>query len=607
MAIKNSQRLSELEYCFSQYFSRNLAPVTASVKDDLQKRQLAELGEYQNSGRGFLNALSDASHMVPGIDTSYATLQVVGRWNSKTMDDYLDMVRKQIAGDKSIQKDMAVMASAWRKAVIDEVGRKAYDDASKQLGADLAYAYIGYRFEEQMLDKMVSDHMPRSSVEYVLRKAGDRSILGIANILKECPADREINSRIEARYKPSTFEQCAVRGTAFAMDVITLGGVSSWGSLAKMAGAEVVFSGLEAYTTEASAGKKQLSVEECISRGVFGSNTNVFTSLRKDAYIPRTWEHPNLIALNKRLSKKLPILETKPMFAEHNPIYNPQPFKPFYQPAVSKPAQSDNDIPLVVAPGMEEEYREDQRKAAQRRAVSMAKAEKNDNSVWVSASDDIETKIENDATDTIKPEVTSDIQQDTNLSGWEGLLKSFGLDGISATGHSLGYVIAMLPDVLFGALTGKSKNLGLEDNLIPIASVLAGFFVRNPLLKMTLIGWGGANLLDKAGKEAIGSQVQLVQTASEPRYKSYADEPLDPRIAGVSIQGGALVCTIDRVPCTISLPPATVAAYEAGALPLNTLANAVLSRHDTMQEELALTYQQQYEHARQQTQGAAIK
>lgn len=579
----------------------------ASVKDDLQKRQLAELGEYQNSGRGFLNALSDASHMVPCIDTSYATLQVVGKWNSKTTDDYLDMVRKQIAGDKSIQKDMAVMASAWRKAVIDEVGRKAYDDASKQLGADLAYAYIGYRFEEQMLDKMVSDHMPRSSVEYVLRKAGDRSILGIANILKECPADREINSRIEARYKPSTFEQCAVRGTAFAMDVITLGGISSWGSLAKMAGAEVVFSGLEAYTTEASAGKKQLSVEECISRGVFGSNTNVFTSLRKDAYVPRTWEHPNLIALNKRLSKKLPILETKPMFAEHNPIYNPQPFKPFYQPAFSKPAQSDNDIPLVVASGMEEEYREDQRKAAQRRAASMAKAEKNDNSVLVSASDDIETKIENDATDTIKPEVTSDIQQDTNLSGWEGLLQSFGLDGLSATGHNLGYVIAMLPDVLFGSLTGKSKNLGLEDNLIPIASVLAGFFVRNPLLKMTLIGLGGANLLDKAGKEALGSQVQSVQTASEPRYKSYADEPLDPRIAGVSIQGGALVCTIDHVPCTISLPPATVAAYEAGALPLNTLANAVLSRHDTMQEELALTYQQQYEHARQQTQGAAIK
>lgn len=605
--MKNSQPLSELEYCFSQYFSRNLAPVMASVKDNLQKKQLAELGEYQNSGRGFLNALSDASHIVPGIDTSYATLQIVGKWNSKTTDDYLDMVRKQIAGDKAIQKDMAVMASAWRMAVIDEVGRKAYDDASKQLGADLAYAYIGYRFEEQMLDKMVSDHMPRSSVEYVLRKAGDRSILGIANILKECPADREINSRIEARYKPSTFEQCAVRGTTFAMDVITLGGVNSWGSLAKMAGAEVVFAGLETNASGTNKGKKQLSVEECISRGVFGSNTNVFTSLRKDAYIPRTWEHPNLIALNKRLSKKLPILETKPMFADHNPIYNPQPFKPFYQPSSSKPAQRDDDIPLVVAPGMEEAYRESIKKKLQHTiSTHGAHADKPEDHHESSAQQQSEPLSSSEPIQEDTP-VPAPEKTDTNLSGWEGLLQSFGLDGLSATGHNLGYVIAMLPDVLFGALTGKSKNLGLEDNLIPIASVLAGFFVRNPLLKMTLIGLGGANLLNKAGKEALGSQVQSVQTAYEPRYMSYADEPLNPRIAGVSIQGGALVCTINRVPCTISLPPATVAAYEAGALPLNTLANAVLSRHDAMQEELALTYQQQYEHARQQTQGAAIK
>ena len=199
---------------------------------------------------------------------------------------------------------------------------------------------------------------------------------------------------------------------------------------------------------------------------------------------------------------------------------------------------------------------------------------------------------------------TSDKVEDANLSGWDGLLKTFCLDGISATGHNLGYVIAMLPDVLFGALTGKSKNLGLEDNLIPIASVLAGPFVKNPLLKMTLIGLGGANLLNKTGKEALGSQVQPVR---EVQYKQYADEPLNSRIAGVSIQGNALLCTIDRVPCTISLPPATVEAYHKGALPLNTLANAILVRHDAMQDEVAIAYQQQYEHARLQSLSTGIK
>ena len=197
--------------------------------------------------------------------------------------------------------------------------------------------------------------------------------------------------------------------------------------------------------------------------------------------------------------------------------------------------------------------------------------------------------------------------EETNLDGWEGLLKTFGLNGLSGTGQNLGYVIAMLPDILFGALTGKSKNLGLEDNLIPIASVLAGLFVKNPLLKMTLIGLGGANLLNKAGKEVLFPQGQQVKPVQPVRYKQYADEPLNPRMAGVSIQGNALICTIDRVPSTISLPPATVAAYEAGALPLNTLANAILVRHDAMQNELAMQYQQQYEHAHQQTLSTGIK
>lgn len=581
-----------------------------SVKDDLQKKQLAELEEYKNSGRGLLNAMADASHMVPGLDTASARLQVIGKWNSKTTDDYLDMVRKQIAGDKAVQKDLAVLASEWRMAVINEVGREAYDNASRQIGADLAYAYLDYRFEEQMMNKMVSDQMPKSSIEYVLRKAADRSILGLNSLLLDCPADHEINDRIEARYKPTTLEQGAVRGTAFAMDVITMGGVSSWGSLAKMAGTEVVFSGLEAYSASKTSKEKRLSVEECISRGVFKSQGNVFTAFRKDAYIPRTWEHPHLITLNRQLSKKLGILETKPMFADLSHIYNPQKTTSFgfsLSSTTDKSVNNRDGIPSIIAIGKEDEYRELQKQAAKQKSVSKSEVKKEEAQTDIPISQQEEQPPVNESVSNGGIQQIEARQEYANLSGWDGLLQTFGLDGLSATGKNLGYVIAMLPDVLFGALSGKSRNLGLEDNLIPIASVLAGFFVRNPLLKMTLIGLGGANLLNKAGKETLGSQVQAVQSAPEPRFKQYADEALNPRIAGISLQSGALFCTIDRVPCSISLPPATVAAYEAGALPLNTLANAVLSRHDAMQEELALTYQQNYEHALHQNQGAAIK
>ena len=131
-----------------------------------------------------------------------------------------------------------------------------------------------------------------------------------------------------------------------------------------------------------------------------------------------------------------------------------------------------------------------------------------------------------------------------NSNGWDGLLKNFGLDGFSDIGNNLGYVIAMLPDILVGMFTGKTQSLGLKDNMMPIAAVLAGMFVKNPLLKMTLIGMGGANLLNKAGHEALAnkqegneSNVALGCNTNAVRYKSYPDEPLNPRITNPVLQG----------------------------------------------------------------------
>ena len=98
-----------------------------------------------------------------------------------------------------------------------------------------------------------------------------------------------------------------------------------------------------------------------------------------------------------------------------------------------------------------------------------------------------------------QPEAQQEQPQQTNQNGWSGLLSSVGLNGISDIGHNLGYVLAMLPDMLVGIFTGNTKSLGLKDNMLPLASIVAGMFVRNPILKMVLIGMGGLNLLNKAG------------------------------------------------------------------------------------------------------------
>ena len=64
----------------------------------------------------------------------------------------------------------------------------------------------------------------------------------------------------------------------------------------------------------------------------------------------------------------------------------------------------------------------------------------------------------------------------------------------------------------------------------------------------------------------------------------------DPRIQNAELRGNCLIATIDRVPCTIALSPTVVDAYNQGALPLNTLANAVLAKNDQMKQMAQQNY-----------------
>ena len=114
--------------------------------------------------------------------------------------------------------------------------------------------------------------------------------------------------------------------------------------------------------------------------------------------------------------------------------------------------------------------------------------------------------------------------------------------------------------------------------------------MRNPLLKMLLVGLGGANLLNKAGHEALGRPMPSAAEQTENQYRRYPDEPLNPRIVNPVLQGSTLIATIDRVPCTIQLTPTVAEAYRAGALPLNTLANAVLAKSDQLRHIASQNY-----------------
>lgn len=277
MAVKNSQRFAEIERLMGDYFGCHLAPVMGRVQRDLSNRQADEMRAYSNSTAGILRSLATAN--MPG-DDPYATLKITGKWNSKTTEDYLAMCKEAIVGNKDMQRDLAVMAEEWRKAVVTEIGRERYDALSKQLGCDLAYAYIDHRMEQLMIEKMVKDRMPTSSADYIIRKAAQSSLFGLPYELNKSPLAAEIEAKGEAAYKPSRTEKAAGWAAGAGADVVAMGGIGSWATFAKFVGIDMVMNvGMEHLSKKGSS--QEVCVEECISKGVFGTGTNVFASFRK--------------------------------------------------------------------------------------------------------------------------------------------------------------------------------------------------------------------------------------------------------------------------------------------------------------------------------------
>lgn len=571
MTTKERIRFAELEYCLQSYFDGKLVPMMKQVQDTLANKKVDEKGRYQSSLAGIFASVN------PYADNTDYVLKHTGKWNSKTTEDYLAMCNQKIWKDKTIVKDLATIAGEWRNAVVKEIGRSKYDALSKACGEDLAYAYIAQRMENLMIGKLVKDNTPKSTMDYILRKAAQDSIWGLQEELMKSPLTAEIEARGEKAYKPSKTEKFAGKATASVVDAVTMGGIGSWKSLATFVGSDMALG----YALDTKKGNtehcKEQAMELSISKGVFGQSGNAFAGFRSQAKKVNATDNGYLKSINSKLNNKIHI----PQKAITRMAWTDNSYKfPFLQEQEKRNNPKYKDVPLIVAPGKEDAYLKDK---AKNEAAKVAEAER-----IIKEKNETEA-LQEDAEQQQSEDTQQEQPERDNSNGWDGLLKNFGLDGFSDIGNNLGYVIAMLPDILVGMFTGKTQSLGLKDNMMPIAAVLAGMFVKNPLLKMTLIGMGGANLLNKAGHEALAnkqegneSNMALGSNTNVVRYKSYPDEPLNPRITNPVLQGNCLVATIDKVPYTIQLPEHVVGAYQAGALPLNTLANSILAKSDQM-------------------------
>ena len=586
--IKQSKRFAEIEALMGDYFHSHLAPVMRETQSYLTRKQGEEMKEYSTSLGGILSMMASSAQP---LSDPYQTLKVTGEWNSKTTEDYIEMCKSKIFASKEIQHDLAYVAGEWRSAVVGEIGRERYDALSGELGCDIAYAYVDYRVEQLMIDKLVKERMPKSSADYIIRKAAESSLLGLSQTLSRSPLAEEIERRGEAAYRPSRLEKGTAKVLGASADSLMMGGVGSWATFARFVGADVAISAVTDHF--ASKEPEDLSVEQCISKGVFGSNGNVFEGFRKEAAAMLSKENTLVAEANGQLQKKIPVMSFNymdwwktgkkevPMWYGNNRESEEE----------RKQAERYKGVPLVIAPGQEEAYLQGMARHKVT-ATGQARTEGEQREKVEKVEEEVQEQTVPADEEAREEQTVQEVQAgQTNESGWDSLVRNLGLEGLGDVTGNLGYILAMLPDILLGVLTGKTQSLGIKDNLLPIASIVAGVFIKNPMLKMLLIGMGGANLLNKAGHEMLGREQPSRSTdGGNVQYKHYTDEPLNPRIVNPVLQGNTLIATIDRVPCTVQLSPKVADAYRAGALPLNTLANAILAQSDRLRQIASQNY-----------------
>ena len=397
-----------------EQFTTKVEPIMDRVMQDLRSRQAEETRRFMRSPAYILSGISGPDGGMASQAIALDSLRVTGEWNSKTAEDYVEMVKAEL--------------------------RKEGITVTPQI-------------EEMMIEKMARDQVPQSSIDYILRKAAGNSIFSLPEEARKTPLQREIEERAEEMYNPTKVEKGIGWGLGAAADFATMGCLGGG-----------VVSGLKFVGAD-------LAINAVID--------TVDASQRKD--VPKViapGHEEEWLAMNGGKQEETEPVQKEPAIQEQPPVEQMEP-EPQAVPASEETAKKE----VAQAPVQETK----------------------------------ETAPEQQA-----------VPEKSNTGGWQGLLTGLGLNGIGDIGRNAGYILAMLPDILLGMFTGKTQSLGFKDNLVPIASIMAGLFVKNPLLKMTLIGLGGANLINKAGHEQLAKRDGVsAESVSQNRYLQYEDQKMN--------------------------------------------------------------------------------
>lgn len=647
------QQFTELEYVFQKYFNEHLAPVISQEQRLLRQKQEAETRQRFDDGwGGFVDAASPfTTHMVR---------RPAGPWNQKNSDDLVNIIDQRLGKDKAITHDIDMMVTAWRSLAVAHLGEEKYKELSKQSpSGDLATDFVNNRFEGMMMQQLAKFKIPHSGLEYMLRKGIGGSLLaGLAdtNIGPKSNRDKDLEELALRLYKPKAGTKVSGALLTAILDGATLGpgGIKTFA---------VTVAGDTALQCVNIEGK---TFDQTVGEAMFADEDAITSQRQKTKKVNPA--HSEVVdMLNQSFAKKMKVPEYHPAYSPSrvNQLFTQvrgattdglqhlsnieSLYKEFglkYKKGGSHPAWMDDKTQeecqryssqfFAIATEMKSSGKKSMKvgsqvmtleevsqrgydygraAAAKQQAANAAKkaeAQQQHAPQQAYAAASVQQSQQPPQQNVVQqqqkyvaPQGNVQQQQATaSVNSWGGLMNQLGLSGFGDVGHNLGYVLSMLPDMLIGMFTGKTESLKLKDNMFPLAAIFAGMFVKNPILKMMLIGLGGANLLNKAGHEAMERDGVIQKPI---RYREYPNELLDPRIENPAMKGYSLVATIDGVPSSITIDERTADAYYKGKIPLNTLCNAVLRKYDEQYEAFNQNYVQRLDDAEDRTLSRGIK
>ena len=558
-------------------FTSTVVPIMDKVHDDLQRKQADEYERHSRSLGALMAGAAGPDGGMAAMDAYSERLYYIGEWNSKTVEDYIEMVKTELKN---------------KGVVVDAV------------------------LEKKMIDHLIEQQMPKSTAEYILRKAAEGSIFYLPQRARTTALQDHINNEGDKRHNPSLFEDVTSTILSWASNAASTGGIGGfWGQAAldvAVEGGNHVAGGKQenhlARQRElgrqevAAASKQKVAIPKWMLTQMGFERIGEATD--QQLAVSLKWANANAANYRNAVNKALDRGERTVKSAGKTSLMS-------VSEATLRAMQYEA---FAKAIGNEQKQRKEQEQQTTSYS-SVAEAEEHPLTTMAA------NTVPQERTDGVSTGSTQQTSEQTqpmfnftgNFSGWNSLLDSIGMSGSGDTFRHLGVTLATLPDMLLGLFTGRTKSLGLnKSTMMPLAALIGGSFIKNPLLKIPLMLYGGANLVNKVGQEALSEYRQDSSQQQDVRYRQYADEELNPRISNPHVEGNVLIVDLDHVPRIVTMPPTLADAYHSGAVPLNTLANHILAKTDQMQQSSHIGQQaqdvlRQYEQGQEREQVRGIR